>query len=85
MSSIKVSWKNPNEYKNQPAKKQEVETDVKDSSQSSAAERKGATEAIIRGGIHKSQPGGDQKEHVTVDYKKADGDHVTTKHVYVNP
>jgi len=33
--------------------------------------------------IHKSKPGSDQTDHVTVEYKKADGSHVTTRHVPV--
>ena len=38
---------------------------------------------MSRGGSHKSTTqGGDKKEHVTVQYKKGNGDHVTTKHVY---
>lgn len=33
------------------------------------------------GGAHESKS--DKKEHVTVNYEKSNGDHVTTKHVYV--
>lgn len=82
MSSVNIKWNDPNTYKTQPAKKQQVETAVSSAGETSAAARRGATDAVIMGGIHKSKPGGDPKDHVTVQYKKANGDHVTTKHVH---
>ncbi|KAI0724743.1 hypothetical protein C8Q72DRAFT_651482 [Fomitopsis betulina] len=76
---VNITWSDPNTYKNQPEKKQQIETDVQTASQTTAAEKKGATKAVIRGGAHESKS--DKKEHVTVNYEKSNGDHVTTKHV----
>ncbi|KAL1665699.1 hypothetical protein EV122DRAFT_275548 [Schizophyllum commune] len=81
MANINISWKNPNEYASQPAKKQQIETTVQNAAATTAAVDKGATDATIRGSSHKSPLGGDQVDHVTVDYQKANGDHVTTKHI----
>ncbi|KAL0953786.1 hypothetical protein HGRIS_004970 [Hohenbuehelia grisea] len=80
MSSINVSWSDPNTYKTQPTKKQQVESSVKSSTKTTNAVSRGATDAIIKGGVHKSKPGGDQQDHVTVEYKN-NGAHVTTQHV----
>ncbi|OCH96307.1 hypothetical protein OBBRIDRAFT_830186 [Obba rivulosa] len=81
-SNINITWNDPNTYKTQPQTKQKVETDVRNSPNTSGAVNRGATKAVIMSGIHKSRPGGDPKDHVTVQYKKSNGDHVTTKHVY---
>ena len=43
----------------------------------------GASDKTFRISSKTPGRGGDKKEHVTVDYKKADGSHVTTKHIYV--
>lgn len=45
---ITVIWADPNEYSKQQAKKQEIQTDVEDAPETTAAEKRGATEAIIR-------------------------------------
>ncbi|KAI0779373.1 hypothetical protein C8Q74DRAFT_1367282 [Fomes fomentarius] len=79
-SNVNIKWNDPNTYKTQPTKKQQIETDVKVSSATTSAAGRGATDAIIMGGEHKSRT--DSKEHVTVQYKKSDGTHVTTKHVH---
>ena len=47
MSGINVKWNDPNTYKTQPAKKQQIETDVKQSSATTSAVNRGATDAII--------------------------------------
>lgn len=38
---------------------------------------------LYSGGVHKSKS--DRKDHATVDYKKSDGTHVSTKHIYMSP
>lgn len=45
---VNISWSDPNTYKNQPQKKQAIESDVQKASQTAAAEKKGATKAVIR-------------------------------------
>jgi len=79
---VHVSWHDPNTYKNNPTQKAHVENTVHNSAHTSNAEGRGASHAIIQGGVHKSPKGGDQRDHVTVHYKKPDGSHVTTKHVH---
>ncbi|KAH9475357.1 hypothetical protein JR316_0012468 [Psilocybe cubensis] len=79
MSSIKTSWSDPNTYKNDPTTKAKCEQAVKSASETTSAVKRGATDAIIKGGIHQSPS--DSKNHLTVEYKK-NGTHVTTKHVH---
>ena len=45
---VNITWSDPNTYKNQPQKKQQIEADVQKASQTTAAEKKGATKAVIR-------------------------------------
>ncbi|KIY53355.1 hypothetical protein FISHEDRAFT_55223 [Fistulina hepatica ATCC 64428] len=72
--------------------KQRIETTVAKSPQATAAQGREAVQGVIKyyalasnivlGGEHKSKPGGNPKNHVTVIFKKANGSHVTAKHVY---
>lgn len=46
-SNVNIKWNDPNTYKTQPTKKQQIETDVKGSSATTSAAGRGATDAII--------------------------------------
>lgn len=48
MSGVNVTWKNPNEYATQPAKKQQIENTVKNSTEAAGAKNRGAAKAVIR-------------------------------------
>lgn len=48
MSSVDISWSDPNTYKTQPLKKQMVEQQVEAADETTAAVTEGATDAIIR-------------------------------------
>ena len=45
---ITVTWADPNTYNKQQKKKQEIQEDVQHASETTAAEKRGATQAIIR-------------------------------------
>ncbi|MCJ1368262.1 hypothetical protein MMC16_007404 [Acarospora aff. strigata] len=78
-----IRWLNDTIHKNSPSLKAEAETAIGACYKSERLEARGVTEAIVKGAKHNDPRNPDPKgEHWTVEMKKENGDHVTTKHVY---
>jgi hypothetical protein len=74
--SFRVFWHSERAFCNQPGKKDWQERLV----QSTEVPRH-ADLAFIRAGVHVSLEGPDRIQHITVDYQKDSGEHVTTWHI----
>lgn len=93
-----ITWTDKNAYKNDPTKKASIETQVdnyapkvKDAKQAAircvhvslmAHDVEHTVLLVTRGTAHTGGTNPKEKEHVTVNFEKADGTHITTKHVY---
>ncbi|KAE8307955.1 hypothetical protein BDV41DRAFT_568630 [Aspergillus transmontanensis] len=80
-----IRWFREDIYKNSPEKRMEAEKAIRTFYQKNEAsmERRGVTEAIVKGGKHNDPRNPDPKgDHWTVEMIKESGEFVTKRHVY---